>query len=114
MPRKTKWEVDGVVVTEAHIRYWMQTIGSAIPERAWKNYVKGYNVVGKIARLLKLGTFDQVVADEIERKRLKVRKMRRVNTLVRLRRAWPRASNASHFLPPARMRGVKLNHPAIA
>ena len=103
MPRARRWVVDGVEVTRADVRRWMQSVGHRIPERSWTRYTEDYQVPAKIARLKVLGIFDQVVAQDAQRAGVKVRAARRPGPVARLRAGWPHAANA-----PTWRRGVRL------
>lgn len=88
MAKKIRWEVDGQVVTSADVRRWMQSVAARVPEHRWKSYIKGYDVVGKIARHKALGTFEALIEREAAYNAVKVRAPRRLGTLQRLRKVW--------------------------
>lgn len=96
MPRKQKWEFpDGITVTRAHVRVWMQTVGHRCPQRHWHHYVKAYDVPAKIARELAAGTFTTTIHHAASLTGSRPRQMRKPGTLARLRSSWPQAANDS-------------------
>jgi hypothetical protein len=49
MPRRRHWRGDGIEVTSADDRRWMQSVGARITPSQHSNYVINYQVVEKIA-----------------------------------------------------------------
>ncbi len=93
MARKTRWEVNGQVITSADVRRWMQAVAARVPKERWPEYIKNYDVLSKIATQKAAGTYDQVVKREAARNAVRVRAPRRLGTLARLRQAWLEAAN---------------------
>lgn len=84
MPRRRQWLIDGQAVTASDIRRWMQSVGARIPERNLWDYVKQYDVPGKIAAAKARGEFDQVVHQAAQFAGVKVRAARRPGALAQL------------------------------
>jgi hypothetical protein len=93
MPKNRFREVDGVIVTDAHVRAWMLSVARHIPPLNWPAYIRSWSVHEKIARQLRAGTFDQVVNQEAQDAGITLRKRRRPNTIWALRQVWPHAAN---------------------
>ena len=94
MPRRQKWEFPGgIVVTRAHVRMWMQSVGHRVPERRWHYYIKWCDVPGKIAAELSRGTFESTIERHARDACINVRKARTPGTLARVRASWPVACN---------------------
>lgn len=85
MPRKRVFTVGDQVVTQADIRRWMQSVGSRVSaERKWQ-YVKQYDVVGKIAAAKAGGYFDAVIKSAAHQAGVNVRAARKPGILARVR-----------------------------
>lgn len=93
MPRKRTWEVDGITVTRAHVRLWMQSVAHRVPERQWSKYIAAWAVPHKVARELASGTFLDTVHQAAANAGVKLRKPRSPNRLTRIMKAWPMAAN---------------------
>lgn len=112
MPKKTKWVVNGITVTQGHINQWMATIGRNIAPRSHEAYIRGWSIKGRIAAMLKAGTFDAVIRAEVEAFNLKPpRKIRAPSTLFRLRNIL--AANDPKYLRPAKMVARNIKYPHV-
>lgn len=113
MPRKQKWEFpDGVVVTRAHVRLWMQTVGQHIPERNWHRYIRDWDVPAKVAQHMRAGTWLATIESQPHHAVYRPRAMRKPGTLARLRSTWPHAANdGSGDLDHSRRAHIKCARP---
>ncbi len=71
----------------------MQSVGHRVPTRMHRDYIRLFDVVGKIARHKAAGIFESTVAQAAQDAGLKVRKARTPGTLARITQAWPEAAN---------------------
>lgn len=93
MPSKRVWVVDGITVTRADVRQWMQSVGHRVPTRMERDYIARFDVIGKIARHKAAGIFESTIARASADAGLTVRKARSPGKLARIAHAWPEAAN---------------------
>ena len=85
MPRKRDWIIDGVAVSRADVRRWMQSVGHRVPPSYYWDYVRDWDVPGKILAAKRRGVFEAVIGAEAARAGVQVRAARRPGPLARLR-----------------------------
>lgn len=71
----------------------MQSVGHRVPTRMHRDYIRLFDVVGKIARHKAAGIFESTIAQAAQDSGLKIRKARSLGTVPRLRQTWPEAAN---------------------
>lgn len=95
MPRRRHFQVEGIEVSRADVRRWMDSVGARCPSAYYWHYIRDYAVVSKIAREKAAGTLEATIAREAQRQGVKVRAARSEGVIPGLRRRWPVAANES-------------------